>query len=158
MKKILLSVFMLSISFFPHMGFCDATSKSLKIEKLIQLTDYKKIYENQLALLTQQIVTENPIFTEHQSEILRTLSELLEYNDLHQLIQSTFNEYFTEEELEAMIRFNQTPQGKSIQQKMPKIAEATMKYTQASLAHNEDKLDNLLHRIAEQEAKKLQSS
>lgn len=115
--------------------YADDASKKAKVEDLIQLTQLEKNYSQMIDLMMdsmsvavgQQISdvrmtpTREKMLSEFQEEVTKLFREQFGWDYMHGVYTKLYNEEFTEEEIEGMVAFYQTPAGKSVIEKTPNV-------------------------------------
>jgi hypothetical protein len=127
---------LLAVSAVTPLAFADQTSKSAKIEELLNLTNSQKMMDQQYAnvetLMRTQIRQMN-LTPEGEAEALRsaekmteTLRSTLSWERLRPEFVKIYGETFSEAELDGIVQFYRSPAGQALLAKMPLLMSNTM--------------------------------
>ncbi len=137
MKGLLITTLICLI--FSSNASCDSKTKLKKIETLLEVTGYKEDYNNETDIIIKESMKRMeetaPSLIAHAKEeylheIEKIVHDMLAYEKMKAHLTKTYNEHFTEEEIDAIIAFNQTAVGKSIRKKSELIADAKICFFQ----------------------------
>lgn len=150
MKKVNLFVALgICLVFISNIAFCEETksAKDAKIQEFIKTVKMDEMIDQQIEAGTDQLIQQYPIFTKHKDEILKLYHEVLDKEDFNKYLIKLFNENFSDEEIQALITFYQSPVGQKILSKMPTITQSSITYTSERLEKNKDKFEALFTKI-----------
>ncbi len=99
------------------------TAKEKEIRKLLEVTGSGKLGMQVLQQFVQQFKTAFPNAPE---KYWNTFVKKAHPNELIDLIVPIYDQYFTTHEIQALIKFYQTPIGKKFVSLLPKITQASM--------------------------------
>lgn len=166
MKRLLIA---LSLSVAALHGFAQTqrpTSES--IEKLLTLTKSEALYESSIdgmdgmmkdmmsQALGQQKVTpeQQKAIDQLPAKILALFKEDFKYALLKPIFIQIYSESFSQNEIDAMLTFYQTPAGTAVIDKMPIVMQKSMKMTQEMMAKTMPKMIQMLEENFKETLKK----
>lgn len=125
MKKLILFVFICanSIAVFSQTG-----PKTEKIQKLLELTGSGKVGAQ---VAKQMIVTFQKTYPKVDQKIWDELANEIKAEDLIALMIPIYDKYYTEEDVDQLIAFYNTPIGKKSTEVLPAISQESMAAGQA---------------------------
>lgn len=125
MKKLILFVFICanSIALFSQTG-----PKTEKIQKLLELTGSGKVGAQ---VAKQMIVTFQKTYPKVDQKIWDELANEIKAEDLIALMIPIYDKYYTEEDVDQLIAFYNTPIGKKSTEVLPAISQESMAAGQA---------------------------
>jgi len=136
----------------------DENLKLKKIEKLLEITEYKKELEKQRDLSIKQVVQgfdglglSGKQKEEFSKEVPAIFREMMAYEKLTPHLVKVYNDNFTENEIDEIIAFNQTALGKKLREKSTIIAQANLQYFKEEFPKAMEKVKKLSLKVAEQE-------
>src|SRR5574338_560106 len=132
MKKInFLMAIGICLAFISNIAICEEmkTTKEAKIQEFIKTVKMDEMIDQQIEAGTDQLIQQYPIFAKHKDEILKLYHEVLDKEDFNKYLIKLFNENFSDEEIQALITFYQSPVGQKILAKMPTITQSSITYT-----------------------------
>ncbi|MBF7683275.1 DUF2059 domain-containing protein [Acinetobacter sp. B5B] len=142
LKTVLLTTTLIGSSLLNTTFAASATDASVK--KAIELSHIQQILEKNMqsagTILDQQAIqivqkkTGHQTLSPQEQKVAQDIGQMIK-NNTHHLIQQTnlsalasqsFKKYYSEEELQVLIKFLETPEGQSINEKQPLIVQETI--------------------------------
>lgn len=135
MRKLLL-VLLLCFTQFGYTAEIDANKKRLIDEMLVQAGQSAKNVGQQMStMFTSQMISaikqakpdvDAKVFDIVQDEITKTINMEINKGTFFEMLYPIYDQYFTQEDLKAIIAFNNTPAGKKAIKVMPLITRDSM--------------------------------
>lgn len=128
MRFILLGTALCTTIFMPHALAQEGDNKTRKIELAQQYSEIIP-FDKEVEKSIEQIAMQVPVAQRTQFRTI--LQQNINANQLETASETALIDIFTEAELEAMIEFYGTPEGKSIMEKMPEYQSRLQPVLQA---------------------------
>jgi len=129
----------MAILFF--VGHANAELEAKKIEQLLELTNALELGKQIGSSVMDQV---SHLYPKEAQPLLQRLNDSMNDDEFKKLIIGLYQENFTEAEVDAMIAFYSSEQGKSIITKMPKVVQESM---QIGGAYGQIKMRELLEEM-----------
>lgn len=144
----------IALSLFTSIACAGTFSKSheQKVDKLFEVVHFDQMIENQVDLITKTL-TKQPQFAGHEKEFKQLFARMLNNKELKKEMKLAYLKTFTEQEVEQMIEFNQSPVGQKVLAKLPQLTEELMTNVHERIAANQQELQQLIIKIALEQAK-----
>ena len=156
MKQIWLSS-MLAIGLLAAPSFADDLSHRKAAAKLLEVTNVQQILEKVKAsvevTMRQQLEAlklsqdGREAASKAQQEMMEWFSEFFAWEKTRDMYTEIYVETFTEDELNELIAFNQSPLGQKVLKKMPELVQRSMEKTQQVLREAEPEVKRRLRKI-----------
>lgn len=124
-------------------AFADEASKNTKIEELLKLTNadrmvsqmFDQIKTMELSQLNKDVTpADRQAAQEVQDRILKLLQDTLSWDKMKPMMVKVYADTFTEEEVDGILNFYESPAGQAMLQKMPTLLQRSMAMGQQMLA------------------------
>ena len=119
--KSLISVCILALLSLPVTVF--AETKTDKVVKVLEMTKVMSTAQKVNDAVIEQL---SPMFPAEAAPVFEGVSASMTSDKFKNLIVKLYEEFYTEDELDAMISFYSSKEGKSILEKMPKVMQESM--------------------------------
>lgn len=100
-----------------------AETKTEKVVKVLEMTKVMSTAQKVNDAVIQQL---SPMFPAEAAPVFEGVSASMTSDEFKGLIVKLYEEFYTESELDAMIAFYSSKEGKSILEKMPKVMQESM--------------------------------
>ncbi|MBA2432539.1 MAG: DUF2059 domain-containing protein [Chthoniobacterales bacterium] len=122
MKKILVGLLFLNLSFLPVAHAQDANSSHYKAaEQMLSLMDMETILRRSIDEMLKAQIAQNPSIAPFESVMRAFLLKHMSWDSLKADTIKIYTAEFTEPELNEMNKFYQTPTGKKMVEKLPTL-------------------------------------
>jgi hypothetical protein len=159
MKKLLFSILLVAFAFGAHAAAPDSAS----VEKLVRVMRVEKTMsamerqmDDLLHTLTDQLATSRALSADDRKALdaemtaeMKTVHDFLTWDHIQPVYYKVYSDTFTQEEVDGMIAFYQTPTGQSVLSKMPGVLQKTVAIIQPQLMQLTTNIQADLQRFAE---------
>jgi hypothetical protein len=159
-----LKLLTLSLFFIANAHAADEPASAASIKKLLAITQVAKLVDMMPGQIDDMIkpamnqALDGQPMNAKQHEIMdgmsAKLTALLKKEMSWEILEPTFVDIYrqalTEQEVQGMIAFYQTPAGKAVVEKMPRIMQASLQFTQSSMTSLMPKIQQLVSDTIEQ--------
>ena len=153
-KKVLLAFFLISSTALFAENNATITQAKAKVEqnqeglkaanRLLEVMNLKKVYENAVNTSTQRLVKANSSFKSIEDKIKAFYQKYIGWDSVKDDLAKLYSKYYTPQELEDITKFYQTPTGKKVLSTMGKLAYEGQMLTQKRLRPHLDELKKML--------------
>ncbi|MEO7142385.1 MAG: DUF2059 domain-containing protein [Bryobacteraceae bacterium] len=140
-------------------AFADEASKAAKAEQIFQLTNSERAFRQvldqmrsmQMAQIARQHMTaqNQANAQQRQAQMSKLLEDRLSWEKLKPQYIRIYAETYTEEELDGILAFYQSPAGRAMLEKAPVILSKTMKVGQDAVQDMEPEIERLIHETSQ---------
>jgi len=124
-----------------------------KVEKLLESVHFDQLMEQQIDAIVEAMAGE-PSLASHAKEFRTFFIDIMDKENLKKEMMQAYLNSFTEEEIDEMIKFNQSPLGQKILKKMPELTKQISLSMQKNMTKNQDKIRDYFVKVAANEAAK----
>lgn len=137
------------IALFASFAFAQAPTPAQvkKVEKLLEVSEFDRMIEEQKKLMVDAITKQTQL-KNHANEFSELFSEILDVKSIKKDMVVLYSETFTEQEIDEMIKFNQSPLGQKVHKKLPEMNKKMMAKMQTNIQQNQKKIQDLFMSIA----------
>lgn len=157
MSKLKLAIFALLLCIAPQTFAAPQKASTESIKQLLSVTEIRKLLDGMSTQLDgvlrnsmQQTLRGKSISPEQQkilddmrAELLGLVQAELSWDKMEGMYVRIYQDSFSQEEVDGMIAFYQTPAGKALIRKMPQVTQATMLEMQKSMSTFMPKLQKI---------------
>lgn len=126
-----------------------STAQVKKVEKLLEISHFDKMIETQKDILVSNF-SKQPGFAKYENEFREIFSEIMNVESFKKDIIKVYLNTFTDQEIDEIITFNQSPLGQKILEKLPEINQQLMANitNNINVEKNKKKLEELMVKIS----------
>ncbi len=138
MKKAIMVVTL--ILFMPLFSHAENSVKQEKIEKIFELMDAEKMVDSIYTQIDQLYAKmaedlniekeDRPVFERYMQKLSALMREEMTWEKMKGPITEIYITHYTEEEIDALLAFYSSDEGRSILKKMPAVIQDSMKISQ----------------------------
>lgn len=148
MSKLKLVIFALLLCIAPQTFAAPQKASSESIKQLLGITEIRKLLDGMSTQIDgmlrnsmRQTLRGKPVSPEQQkilddmqAELLGLVQAELNWDKMESMYVKIYQESFSQDEVDGMLAFYQTPAGKALIRKMPQVTQATMIEVQKSMS------------------------
>ena len=141
-------VFAIIIALFANIAMAEVPkARAEKVAKLLEVSHFDNLIEDQRKMMVDAISKQVPL-KGHAKEIGDLYSEIMDIPSLKKEMITLYCETFTDDEIDEMIKFNESALGQKIHKKLPGMNKKLMAKMQSNLQQNQKKIQDLFMSIA----------
>ena len=131
-------------------------ASAASIEKLLEMTETRQAYEATMQemgkMIDQSIASRIPAekrekFKQVMAQLDKVLEEEMSWEKMKPLYVQIYTEIFTQQEIDDLIAFYQTPSGQSFIKKQPLVIQRTMALSQEKMGIMMERLPGMMQKI-----------
>lgn len=118
-----------------------------KVEKLLEISHFDKMMEQQMDMIVNSISKQSGS-TRYDKEFKELFSEIINIETFKKDMIKAYLKTFTEQEIDEMIKYNQSPLGQKILKKLPELNQQVMASVNMNVEKNKKKIEDLIVKIS----------
>jgi len=162
--KLLTRVLLVLLLITPLFAHADEASKKAKVEELLQLTNMNQLMTQMLGQMSERMKTsaaqqastmkltpaQKPIYDDYQQKVGDLITGSVNWEKMKPLVVQVYDETYTEDELDGILKFYRSPAGKAMVAKAPQLMSNSMTLMVQQMSTLQPQIEQLTKNFAAQ--------